>query len=230
MMKAGAVFLLSLFVVSCSAWDRGKAKTVEQKRDVLLKYGPQYVPGYLSKTPLSIYNLRKQVVDSGGETKEFLNQLVDECYRSHLDYCTIEKYFGVKEKIDKEKDRRNKIPVNKGDFFYCKVKVHQATGPVDSSNIRVGVKDNIDTVGFIFSNGYQIISPTLEVVDSASGDRYGRSSDGTKEVGASYDGHSYSITLLDEYAVRQFNGAVITQTSKLELAGRIDIWDCKKAK
>ncbi|MFV9180563.1 hypothetical protein [Serratia marcescens] len=230
MKKASAVLLLSLFVVSCSSWDRGKAKTVEQKRDVLLKYGPQYVPSYLSKTPIGIYDLRKQVVDDGGETKEFLNQLVGKCYMSHDDYCAVDEYFTAKEKIDKEKERRNEIPVKKGDLFYCKVKINQTTGPVDSSNIRVGVKDNLDTVGFVFPNGFQIVSPELEVIDSASGERYGRSSDGTKEVGASYDGHSYSITLFDEYAVRQFNGAVITQASKLELAGRIDVWDCKKAK
>lgn len=230
MKKASAVLLLSFFIVSCSSWDRGKAKTIEQKRDVLLKYGPQYVPGYLSKTPLGIYDLRKQVVDDAGETKEFLNQLVEKCYSSHDDYCAVEEYFNAKEEIDKKKERRNEVPVKKGDLFYCKVNINQATGPVDSTNVRVGVKDNIDTVGFIFPNGYQIISPELEVIDSVSGERYGRSSDGTKEVGASYDGHSYSITLLDEYAVRQFNGAVITQTSKLELAGRIDIWDCKKAK
>lgn len=230
-MKNGCtVLLLSFFIVSCSAWERGQAKTVEQKRDFLLKNGPQFVPGYLSKTPLSIYDLRKQVVNGGGETKEFLHQLVDECYTSHLDYCTVEKYFVAKEKIDKEKERRNKVPVKKGELFYCKVKIHHELGPVDSTNIRVGVKDNIDTVGFIFPNGYQIISPKLEVVDLASGDRYGRSSDGTKEVGASYDGNSYSITLFDEYEVRKFNGAAITQTSKLEISGRIDAWDCKKAK
>lgn len=234
MKKISSVFLLSFFVVSCSAWDRGKAKTVEQKRDVLLKYGPQYVPGYLSKTPLSIYDLRKQVVDGGAETKEFLNQLVDECYSSHLDYCTVEKYFSVKERIDREKikveTKNRQSPVKKGDLFYCRVTFHQAGGPVDSSNIRVGVKDNIDTVGFIFSNGYQLISPTLDVVDSASGERYGRSADNTKEVSASYDGHAYAITLLDNYAVQQFNGAVITYTSKLEFTGSIDVWGCEKAK
>ncbi|MDN0031078.1 hypothetical protein [Serratia marcescens] len=130
-MKNGCtVLLLSFFIVNCSAWERGQAKTVEQKRDFLLKNGPQFVPGYLSKMPLSVYDLRKQVVNGGGETKEFLHQLVDECYTSHLDYCTVEKYFVAKEKIDKEKERRNKVPVKKGELFYCKVKIHHELGPV----------------------------------------------------------------------------------------------------
>ncbi|HFD2062235.1 TPA: hypothetical protein ACF2D8_003110 [Serratia marcescens] len=234
MKKGSTVLLLSFFIVSCSAWDRGKAKTVEQKRDVLLKYGPQTVPGYLSRTPIGIYDLRKQVVAYGGETKEFLTNLVNDCYNSADDYCTVEKYFSVKERIEHEKTKvetkNRQSPVKKGDLFYCRVTLHQAGGPVDSSNVHVRVKDNIDEVGFLFSNGYQIISPKLEVVDSASGERYGRSADNTKEVSASYDGHAYAITLLDKYAVQQFNGAVITYTSKLEFTGSIDVWGCEKEK
>ncbi|HGB3381207.1 TPA: hypothetical protein ACIVB2_000865, partial [Salmonella enterica subsp. enterica serovar Java] len=88
MNKIGIVVLLSFFMIGCSAWDKGKAKTIEQKRDYLLEYGPQYVPTFLvpqslvHQPPLSVTVLRTKLVDNGGETSEFLHRLVDKCFES----------------------------------------------------------------------------------------------------------------------------------------------------
>lgn len=232
MKKVSIVLLLSIFIVSCSAYERGRAITLEEKRDFLLKNSQQYTPNYLSKTPISIYELRNKVVSSGMETKEFLNILINRCYNSNGDYCALEVYYDAFNKIDqnnkKIKNRKEQTPVKMGDLFYCRVEFNVPSGPVDSSEMRVSVKDNVDTVGFLFSNGYQIISPELEVVDPVSGERHGNSSDGSFDVRASYDGGRYRITLFDDIMLRRFNGVVVTHTSKLGLAGSIEVFDCKK--
>lgn len=75
-----------------------------------------------------------------------------------------------------------------------------------------------------------LFAPSLEVVDSDSGERYGRAADGSITVSASYDGHAYEIQIFNTLPVSQFNGAVVTHTSALEFAGSIDVFDCKKVK
>ncbi|MGK0706318.1 hypothetical protein ACSFCW_22925 [Yokenella regensburgei] len=240
MKKLGIVILLSFFISGCSAWEQSRAKTIEQKRDYLLKSGPQYVPSYLlhqtgvPQPPMSVNAVRNQLVAEGGETKEFIQGLVDKCFNSADKYCTVETYFEEKEKIEriKSKDtaKKTQFSVKKGDLFYCRVTIHQEGGPVDTTGMRVRVKDNVDSVGFLFPNGQQIISPKLDVVDSSSGERYGRATDGSVTVRASYDGHAYAIQLFDNMLVGQFNGAVVTHTSKLAFSGYIDVWGCEKVR
>lgn len=240
MNKIGIVVLLSFFMIGCSAWDKGRAKTVEQKRDYLLEYGPQYVPGFLvppslvHKPPLSVTVLRTKLVDNGGETSEFLHRLVDKCFESSDRYCTVSLYYSENEKIESKRQKianKNKqTSVKKGDLFFCRMRFNQASGPVDTSRMRVRVKDNVDSVGFLFPDDKQIISPKLEVIDSDSGERYGRAADGSITVSASYDGHAYAIQIFNTLPVSQFNGAVVTHTSALDFAGSIDVFDCKKVK
>lgn len=241
-MKRVVFTLLMVSLLSgCSVWDKREANTIEQKRDYLLKYGTQYVPHYLlpqsliPPAPASIYTVRNQLVNDGGETSEFLNRLVGSCFNSGDDNCTIAMYYKEKEKIEGKRqeisERNKQVPVKRGDLFYCRVTFNQAGGPIDSSGMRVRVKDNVDRVGFMFPNDTQFISPPLSVVNPDSGDRFGRSADGTREVAASYDGHSYSITLLDDTTMRRIGpGGIETYTSSLEMAGTIDVWGCDKVK
>lgn len=240
MKKMWIAILLPFFISSCSAWEQSRAKTIEQKRDYLLNSGPQYVPGYLlpqttaPNPPISIRTLRNQLIADGGENKEFIQGLVDKCFNSADKYCAVETYYEEKEKIEqirgKVKAKKTQSPVKKGDLFTCRIMIHQADGPVDTTKMRVRVKDNVDSVGFLFPNGQQIISPKLDVVDSTSGERYGRASDGSLAVRASYDGHAYGIQLFDKALIGKFNGAVVTHTSKLSFSGDVDVWDCEKVK
>ncbi|EAT6372210.1 hypothetical protein E5458_22665 [Salmonella enterica] len=124
-------------------------------------------------------------------------------------------------------ERNKKTPVKKGDLFYCKVAFNPAGERIDSG-MRVGVKDNVNTVGFAFSNGYQLISPELKVVDEASGMRAGRADDQKITVIASYDGNSYSIDIYNKYILRQFSRGIIVDTEQTKHADRIDAYDCKK--
>ena len=96
--------------------------------------------------------------------------------------------------------------------------------------MRVEVKDNIDTVGFIFSNGYQVISPRLKLVNQYMGLRSGVSDDGTIAVVADYDGDRYTINTYRKYILRRFTGGIVIDTKQTDSPGIITAFDCKKAK
>ncbi|XUV82785.1 hypothetical protein ACREYP_04975 [Enterobacter sp. TMH.L2] len=228
------VFTIFILLVSgCSAYDRGRAVTLEQKRDILLNESPKYAPGYLTKDKVDIYTVRNTLLSNGGETKDFLKKLISKCYDSKVEYCAFEEYYNayINNKRKKERDdlRKTKIPVKKGDLFYCKVSMHLSNGIVDTSYVRVGVKDNIDVVGFVFSNGYQIISPKLKVISSESGERAGMSPGGSLVVNASYDGSYYTIRLFDNHLYTEPDKDAVRHVLDFGSAGVIEAFDCKKA-
>ncbi|EJV7846063.1 hypothetical protein SEZ80_003548 [Escherichia coli] len=227
------LILISISMYGCGAYERGRAVTLEQKRDVLLKESPKYPPGYLTKDKVDLYTIRNELVASGGETQDFLKKLVDNCFDSSMYFCTFEQYYDAydnfKKTREKNEKRKQQVAVSKGDLFYCKVDFHLPDRIIDSSKIRVGVKDNVDVVGFVFSNGYQIISPELKDIDSASGERSGMSPGGSLVVNASYDGSSYLIRLFDNHLDTEPSKDAIRYVLDLGSAGGIDIFDCKKA-
>lgn len=212
----------------------GEAHTLQQKRDLLLRLSPSTTPLHKEGLPINAREARKQYLLSGDENDEFLKRLTTSCdIYTARSRCVYDFYVGAIEKNveNKQKIERRKMqsPVKKGDLFYCKASFDLPSGPVDSSHVRVGVKDNVDEVGFMFSSGYEIISPILVTVDSYSGKREGVANDGSIAVHASYDGHSYFIQLFNDTPINRFNGVVVTQTSKMVYAGSISIFDCKKA-
>lgn len=228
------VFTIFILLVSgCSAYDRGKAVTLEQKRDVLLKESPKYAPGYLTKDTIDIYTVRNSLVSNGGETIDFLKKLIAKCYDSKVEYCAFEEYYYayINDRQKKERDelRKTQMPVKKGDLFYCKVSTHLSNGIIDTNDVRVGVKDNIDVVGFVFSNGYQIISPKLKVISSESGDRVGMSPGGSLVVNASYDGSGYTIRFFDNHLYTEPDKEAVRHVLDFGSAGAIEVFDCKKA-
>ena len=233
MKKFFSIISLSLLVSGCSAWDKGGAKTFEQKRDYLLKYGPQYVPNYLQpqtlipQPPITVNELRNKLIANGGETNEFIKEVVSKCFASSFydKDCTIAEYYRENERIEekrkKAEEKSKQTPVKKGDLFYCRMTIHQAGGPINTSNARVRVKDNVDSVGFLFPNDHLIISPILRVEDPDSGMRRGNNDDFSLVVTASYDGSSYSIRLSN----------VVIDTYRLGLSDEvIDVWGCEKVK
>ncbi|EIZ4350400.1 hypothetical protein OE353_003297 [Salmonella bongori] len=249
MKKIYSVLLISVLLSGCGyqyerGRDRESAGTLQQKRDVLLKWTPFTVNNRHPGDPSNVYEARRNYIGHGEESDEFLSGLISQCYNSTSDLCAYDYYVNAanaeNEKIIAEQtkvaneykqqaisERSKKLPVKKGDLFYCKVAFNPSLERTDSG-IRVGVKDNIDTVGFIFSNGYKLISPVLKVVDEASGIRAGQTDDKAITVIASYDGNSYSIDTYNNYILRQFSRGIIIDTEQTEHAGRIDAYDCTK--
>lgn len=239
-MKKGIIIALSLLISGCEhlherslnqAWD--SAQTLQQKRDLLLSLSKPGMSVNTTKGPKTTAEARNQYLRLGKEDDQFLEALTSSCTVFDADSCVYDYYVRAIEKI-KEDDKKSKkmskqTPVNVGELFYCKVKFNIASGPVDSSNIRVGVKDNVDVIGFVFSNGYQIISPKLRVIDSASGERSGMSPGGSLVVNASYDGSSYLIRLFDNHLDTEPSKDAVRYVMDLGSSGGIDIFDCKKA-
>lgn len=239
MNKIIVIILVSLSLAGCQRlqdraldqeWD--SAQTLQQKRDLLLKLSksPPHKPG----APKDVSEARQQYLNVGEENDDFLKGLTSSCNVINADMCVYDYYVRTKGIIDDKKKkveaRRNKIAVRRGDLFYCKVEFHLPNRIIDSRNIRVGVKDNIDTVGFVFSNGYQIISPKLEIVDAASEERQGMSAGGSLVVNASYDGSGYMIRLFDGHLDVETDKEAIRYVLDMGSSGGIDISDCKKAK
>lgn len=126
-------------------------------------------------------------------------------------------------------ERKKKTPVKKGDLFYCKVAINPIESLVDSG-LRAGVKDNVTNFGVIFSNGSQIISPTLKVTDPASGLRTAISESRTETFTAEYDGAGYVVTTYNKYIfTRILGGKYIRNYEYLDDAVRFQMYDCKKA-
>ncbi|ELE7969919.1 hypothetical protein RCA18_002621 [Salmonella enterica] len=249
MKKIYQVLLISALLSGCGyqyerTRDRESASTLQQKRDVLLKWTPFTISNRHPGDPSNVYEARRNYIGHGEESNEFLLGLISHCYNSTSDLCAYNYYVNARKVRDKKKyaeqikisnenkqrsigERNKKTPVRKGDLFYCKVAFNPA-GERTDSGIRVGIKDNIDTVGFVFSNGYQFVSPKLKIVDEASGMRAGRTDDKTITVIAGYDGSNYSIDTYNTYILRQFSRGIIIDTEQTGHVGRIDAYDCQK--
>lgn len=126
-------------------------------------------------------------------------------------------------------ETKKKTPVKKGDLFYCKVAINPVESLVDSG-LRAGVKDNVTNFGVIFSNGSQIVSPTLKVTAPASGLRTAMSESGTETFIAEYDGAGYVVTTYNKYIFTKIlGGRYIRNYEYLDDAVRFQMYDCKKA-
>jgi len=226
--------------------DREEAKTLQQKRDVLLKWSPFEIKNRSPDDPYNIYDARKRYIGNGEESDSFLTGMISSCYSSLSDECAYNYYVAAYNKdwnkVKKKqseiadsynnkiiKERTQKIPVKKGDLFYCKVAINPAKNLVDSG-LRAGVKDNINNFGVIFSNDNQIVSPELKVTDSASGLRTATSVNGTETFIAEYDGASYVITTYNKYEVTKIlGGRYIYKYDYVDDAVRFQMYDCKKS-
>lgn len=219
---------------------------MQQKRDVLLKWSPFEVKSRLIDDPINVYEARRNYIGNGQESDRFLSDLISSCYNSTSDVCAYNYYVNAAKREDKEyrekqrkvageygdlliEERNKKTKVKKGDLFYCKVSINPVAEPIDSG-MRVGVKDNVDTVELVFSSGYKITSPELKITEPASGLRTGTSNDGSNTFIATYDGNQYVIDTYDKYILRQFTGRVLIDTEQREQVGRIIAFDCHKNK
>ncbi|MGK0688370.1 hypothetical protein ACSFC0_23770 [Serratia marcescens] len=251
MKKVSTVLLLSFFLTGCGyqydrARDRESANTLQQKRDVLLKWSPFEVKGRSMDEPINVYEARRNYIGGGEESDKFLSDLISSCYNSTSDVCAYDYYVNAaKREGDEYREKQRKIAgeysallieeknkktkVKKGDLFYCKVALNPVAEPVDSG-MRVSVKDDVDTVELIFSSGYKITSPELKITEPASGLRTGTSNDGSNTFVATYDGSQYVINTYDKYILRQFTGKILIDTAQREQVGRIIAFDCQKTK
>ena len=212
-------------------WD--SARTLEQKRDLLLMKSDPEKEVSNNLGPKNTLDARRDYLLIGKEDSDFLNGLVSSCTLFTAKSCVYHYYARATKKIIETNQnayvRSHQNPVKKGDLFYCKVKLDLAKGIVDSTDVRVGVKDEIDSVGFVFSNGYQIISPKLKIVDTITGERQGMTPAGTMVVNASYDGSNYLIRLFDNHLDSEPNKDAVRYVIELGSAGSIAMYDCKDA-
>ncbi|QGH64141.1 hypothetical protein [Serratia proteamaculans] len=251
MKKASTVLLISFLLTGCGyqydrARDRESANTLQQKRDVLLKWSPSEVKNRSIDDPINVYEARRNYIGSGEESDRFLSELISSCYNSTSDVCAYNYYANAAKKEGEEyrekqskvageysdfliEERNKKTKVKKGDLFYCKVSINPVAEPTDSG-MRVDVKDNVENVELVFSSGYKFMSPELKITEPASGLRTGVSNDGSNMFIATYDGNQYVINTYDKYILRQFTGKVLIDTEQREQVGRIIAYDCHKNK
>lgn len=252
MNKILALSILSFSLSGCitPAYEKSRdlesAKTLQEKRDVLLKWSPFEIKTRGVNDPYNVNEARRRYLEHGEESESFLTGLISSCYSSASDICAYNYYVDANnknwEEIKKKQakvaelytnqlieERLKKIPVKKGDLFYCKVAINPVDSLVDSG-LRAGVKDNVTNFGVIFSNGSQIISPNLKVTDPASGLRTAISESRTETFTAEYDGAGYVVTTYNKYIfTRILGGKYIRNYEYLDDAVRFQMYDCKKA-
>lgn len=250
MKKACCVILSCLILNGCGYQyernrDRDEAKTLQQKRDVLLKWSPFEIKQRGENSPYNVNDARRRYLQHGEENDLFLEGLVSACFTSTSDVCAYNYYVDADNKywsgLKKEQsevavdysntlanDRLNKKAVTKGDLFYCKVSLSTGVKNNDSG-LRASVKDDISFYSVEFSNGFKLKSPTLKITEPSSGIRTGGSSSDGMVFMASFDGSQYSIDVYEKMTMTQILGwRYISETNLNEFSNRINLFDCVK--
>lgn len=84
--------------------------SIQKQRDILVSRAPSDFAVNGSNTPVSMNDIRSQLVSNGWETSDFLKRLTDKCY--HLSYyksgsCALDFYYS--ELVDRKKEQDNAI-------------------------------------------------------------------------------------------------------------------------
>lgn len=222
MNKILALSILSFSLSGCitPAYEKSRdlesAKTLQEKRDVLLKWSPNGLNPLCSNLPTNAREARNRYLKYNDESNEFLNGLINKCYSSISDACVFNYYWSAAKleegKEDKKyEDMRNefisknnlerklKIKVKPGDSFKCKLSITtKGFDEVKDSGIRVLVEDDGDRFSMLTGNNEQIQSPELKEIDDGTGLRVGIAEDNLMTGFAAYDGQFYQIDLKDE--------------------------------
>ncbi|EEE7083590.1 hypothetical protein ATS58_003354 [Salmonella enterica subsp. enterica serovar Pensacola] len=114
MKKIYSVLLISLLLSGCGyqyerSRDRESAGTLQQKRDVLLKWTPFTVNNRHPGDPSNIYEARRNYIGHGEESDEFLSGLISQCYNSTSDLCAYDYYVNAANAENKKKLLQNKL-------------------------------------------------------------------------------------------------------------------------
>lgn len=234
--------------------DFESAKTLQQKRDVLLKWGQDGVASWDSGLPSNAIKARGEYLKYKDEDDIFLKGLVDSCYNSSSNKCTYDYYMSAtKDAKDKEDETYknemdeiirkgntellSKVKSNPGDSFKCKLSISlNSLDEIKDSGTRVVIKD--DGYKFIMYKGReeQIQSPALKEKNDGTGLRVGFSDDGLISGIASYDGNFYQINLRNEVIRRRIYTTMvgssipylISDTKEHETAMVLYAFGCKR--
>lgn len=250
MKKACCVILSCLILSGCGyqyerSRDRDEAKTLQQKRDVLLKWSPLEIKQRSDNSPYNANDARRRYLEHGEESDSFLEGLVSACFTSKSDVCAYNYYVDADNKywseLKKEQtkiadsysnqlvdERLKKVAVTKGDLFHCKVSLFPGVKNTDSG-LKATVKDDVSSFNIEFSNGFKLKSPILKVTEPSSGTRTGGASSDGMVFMASFDGSQYSIDIYERMTMTQILGwRYIASTQLNEFSNRINLFDCKK--
>ena len=260
MRKVIFLSVISFFIAGCTtseherSRDYESAKTLQQKRDVLLKWGQDSITPWDSGLPSNAIKARDEYLKYKYEDDVFLKGLVDSCYNSTSNKCAYNYYIlATKNAKNKEeetyKNERDeiirkgnaellsKVKSSPGDSFKCKLSISlNSLDEIKDSGIKVIIRD--DGHNFIMYKGRdnQIQSPTLKEKNDGTGLRVGFSDDGLIAGIASYDGSFYQINLRNEVVRRHIYTTMvgssipflISDTKNDETAMVLHAFGCKK--
>ena len=260
MRKVIFLSVMSIFIAGCTTSKHEKsrdfesAKTLQQKRDVLLKWGQDGIASWDSGLPSNAIKARNEYLKYKNEDEIFLKGLVDSCYNSTSNKCAYNYYLlAIKSAKNKEseiyKNERDeiirkgnaellsKVKTSPGDSFKCKLSISlNSLDEIKDSGTKVIIKD--DGYKFIMYKGSeeQIQSPTLKEKNDGTGLRVGFSDDGLIAGIASYDGDFYQINLRNEVIRKRIYTTMvgssipylISDTKEHETAMVLYAFGCKK--
>lgn len=259
MKKACCVILSCLILSGCGyqyerSRDREEAKTLQQKRDVLLKWSPFEIKDRSPDGPYNVYDARRRYIGHGEESESFLSGMISSCYNSTSDTCAYHYYVDAanadyKKQMDlQEKDfndrklsnieeRKSKIKAVEGDSFICKLHVSNSQAePRHDSGIRVKVKENTDTFTMMMSNGDYIESPELKEFQDGSGLRTGFADNHMLNAIAAYDGDFYQLVINQKVIRRYYHTSMVASAIPFIIIDKADYetslvlmaFDCRK--
>ncbi len=260
MNKILALSILSFSLSGCitpsyeKSRDFESAKTLQEKRDVLLKWSPNELNPLGSNLPSNAMDARNRYLKYSDENNEFLNGLINQCYRSTSSVCAYNYYWNAA-KLEEEKenkkydDMRNefisknnlerglKVKATPGDTFKCKLSINtKGFDKVKDSGVGVIVQDAGDRFLMRIGNNENIQSPALKEIDDGTGLRVGIAEDNLITGIAAYDGKFYQIDLKDEVIrryvyttmVRSSIPYIINDKKSYENSVTFHAFDCKK--
>lgn len=98
------IFFSCMVLVGCAD------PSIQKQKDILVSRAPSDFSVNGSKIPVSINDIRSQLVSNGWETNDFLKRLTDKCY--HLSYyksgsCALDFYYN--ELVERKKDQSDAL-------------------------------------------------------------------------------------------------------------------------
>ncbi|MFZ5326642.1 hypothetical protein [Enterobacter asburiae] len=101
---------LCCIIFSCVVLVGCADPSMQKQRDILVSRAPSDLAVNGSNIPVSMNDVRSQLVSNGWETNDFIKRLTDKCY--HLSYynsgsCALDFYYG--ELVERKKEQSNAI-------------------------------------------------------------------------------------------------------------------------